>query len=66
MSSFVPLPTPSCRPAQLPDCAVIDCGLRRISNLQPVGHSLVKMCLCDQVRRDFVFCLGCVLRESVE
>lgn len=29
--------------------AVMDCGLQRISNLEPVSHSLVKLCLCDQV-----------------
>lgn len=37
---------------------VIDCGLRRISNLEPVRHSLVKMCLCDQVQGIVNFCLG--------
>eukprot|EP00903_Cladosiphon_okamuranus_P008058 g7772.t1 len=36
------------RCTSLRSLTLIDCGLRRISNLQPVGHSLVKMCLCDQ------------------
>ena len=46
-SSLLSTLTPS--PRDTAGCAVIDCGLRRISNLEPVGHSLVKMCLCDQV-----------------
>eukprot|EP00752_Nemacystus_decipiens_P001844 g1778.t1 len=36
------------RCTSLRSLTLIDCGLRRISNLEPVGHSLVKMCLCDQ------------------
>lgn len=50
-----PPPSLLCAPTDPPDTdclltvSVIDCGLRRISNLEPVGHSLVKMCLCDQV-----------------
>ncbi|CAM9430862.1 unnamed protein product [Ectocarpus fasciculatus] len=36
------------RCTSLRSLTLIDCGLRRISNLEPVRHSLVKMCLCDQ------------------
>lgn len=30
--------------------AGIDNGLKRISNLQPLGMTLTSLCLCDQVR----------------
>ncbi|CAM9422855.1 unnamed protein product [Pylaiella littoralis] len=36
------------RCTSLRSLTLIDCGLRRISNLEPVGHSLIKLCLCDQ------------------
>ncbi|CAM9725922.1 unnamed protein product, partial [Discosporangium mesarthrocarpum] len=51
------------RCTRLRTLTLIDCGLRRISNLEPVSRTLVKLCLCDQgLRKMENLCLP-VLRE---
>lgn len=39
----------------MPSILVLDNGLRKISNLNPVSLSLQVLCLCDQVIRTLIY-----------